>query len=182
MKNHDCCDEKSKPAKLGGLDPFIIGIISFTLIALIGVVYWGTRAGATAPQVQADTQASLAIESNRYDWGVIDINGGMASYSFPIRNQGETPLKLFNVTTSCMCTTAQLIGDSNQSEKFGMHEKSSAIFEVQPGETAQLLVEFDPAFHGPSGVGQISRTITLNTNDPGNSQLTFQLSANVVKN
>jgi len=62
-----------------------------------------------------------------------------------------------------------------------MHEKSSSVFEVKPGETAELLVEFDPAFHGPSGVGPITRTITMNTNDVKNPVLSFNLTANVVK-
>jgi len=70
---------------------------------------------------------------------------------------------------------------SQTSPKFKMHEKSSYVFEVNPGETAELIVEFDPAFHGPSGVGPITRTITMNTNDTKNSTLTFNLTGNVVK-
>ena len=81
-----------------------------------------------------------------------------------------------------MCTTAQLKTAEQSSKKFGMHQKNSSVFEVNPGETAELLVEFDPAFHGPSGVGMISRTITMNTNDTKNPTLEFSLTANVVKN
>jgi hypothetical protein len=80
-----------------------------------------------------------------------------------------------------MCTTAQLKTASKSSIKFKMHEKSSSIFEVEPGETAELIVEFDPAFHGPSGVGQITRTINMSTNDVNNSTLNFNLVGNVIK-
>ena len=80
-----------------------------------------------------------------------------------------------------MCTTAQLRTSGETSKKFGMHEKTANVFEVQPGETAEVVVEFDPLFHGPSGVGPINRTVTMNTNDSSQPQLSFQLAANVVK-
>ena len=63
-----------------------------------------------------------------------------------------------------------------------MHEKTPDVFEVKPGKTAELIVEFDPLFHGPSGIGPINRTITMDTNDANNSTLSFNLTANVVKN
>jgi len=80
-----------------------------------------------------------------------------------------------------MCTTAQLKTPEVISKKFVMHESSSDVIEVKPGETAELIVEFDPAFHGPSGVGLVTRTITMDTNDTKNSKLTFNLAGNVVK-
>ena len=91
-------------------------------------------------------------------------------------------LKLYNVKTSCMCNTAQLKTPDVTSKKFKMHEASTDVIEVKPGEAAELIVEFDPAFHGPSGVGPINRTITMDTNDVNNPTLSFNLTANVVKN
>lgn len=179
--NHDCCnpkDKKHNPKK--GPDSFLIGIIVVTALILGGVVFFGARMGATT-QVTADEQVSMAVAENRYDWGTIDINGGTVSKSFAVENKGSTPLKLYDVKTSCMCTTAQLKTAGQTSKKFGMHEKNSSVFEVNPGETAELIVEFDPAFHGPSGVGPISRTVTMNTNSEDNPTLSFQLAANVVK-
>lgn len=181
--SHDCCSpkaKKNKHQKSGGTDSFIIGIVVVTLLMLGGAVYFGSKMGTTT-QVSADSQVSLAVGENKYDWGTIDINGGVVSKTFAIENSSSAPLKLYDVKTSCMCTTAQLKTASRTSKKFGMHEKSTSVFEVKPGETAELLVEFDPAFHGPSGVGPISRTITLSTNDATNPELSFQLSANVVK-
>jgi len=80
-----------------------------------------------------------------------------------------------------MCTTAQLKTSEGTSKKFGMHESSTDVVKVKPGETAELIIEYDPAFHGPSGVGQITRIITMDTNDGKNSTLTFNLTGNVVK-
>lgn len=178
---HDCCNPnniKQNPKK--GSNSFLIGIVMITFLILGGVVFLGARLGATT-QVTADSQVNLAVVENRYDWGTIDINGGVVSKSFMIENNGSTTLKLYDPKTSCMCTTAQLKIDNQISKKFGMHEKSSSVFEVQPGKTAELIVVFDPAFHGPSGVGPISRTVTMNTNSEDNPTLSFQLAANVVK-
>lgn len=177
---HDCCKIDSKKPSKKGIDSFLIGIIVVTVLILGGAVYFGTKMGATT-QVTADTQVETQIGETKYDWGTIDINGGIVSKSFTIENSGTTPLKLYDVKTSCMCTTAQLKTASNSSKKFGMHEKNSSVFEVAPGESAEVLVEFDPLFHGPSGVGPISRTVTMNTNDASRPTLSFQLSANVVK-
>lgn len=180
---HDCCNSRKNPKNnksKKGVDTFLVGIVAFTLLALGGIVYLGIKIGAT-PQVATDQQTSINVDQLQHDWGTINMNDGVVSKTFAIENQGETTLKLYNTKTSCMCTTAQLKTANQVSKKFGMHEKSANIFEVQPGETAELLVEFDPAFHGPSGVGPISRTVTLNTNDSSHQTLSFKLTANVVK-
>lgn len=177
----DCCNPKNdKNIKKKGVDSFLVGIIVVTVIILGGAVYFGSKIGATS-QVTADSQVNMMVGENRYDWGTIDINGGIVSKDFKINNTSNSTLELYNVKTSCMCTTAQLKTASRISPKFKMHEKSSSVFEVKPGETAELIVEFDPAFHGPSGVGAITRIITMSTNDSKNSTLTFNLTGNVVK-
>jgi len=179
--NHDCCSPNNKKQNTKkGPDSFLVGIIVVTVLILGGAVYFGSKIGVTT-EVMTDTQVSMEVAENRFDWGAIDINGGIVSKSFAIENKGSTTLKLYDIRTSCMCTTAQLKTAEQSSKKFGMHEKNSSVFEVNPGETAELLVEFDPAFHGPSGVGMISRTITMNTNDTKNPTLEFSLTANVVK-
>lgn len=180
--NHDCCNKKDKQhATKTMIDPFIASVIGITVIVFGIVVFLGLRMNTTA-KISTDNQVRMEIAENTYDWGTIDIDGGIVSTSFTIENKGSTPLKLYDVKTSCMCTTAQLKNTEQRSKKFGMHEKSSSVFEVKPRETAQLVVEFDPAFHGPSGIGPISRTVTMNTNSVDNPSLTFQLAGNVVKN
>lgn len=181
--NHDCCSPTtSKGGKsMKKFDPFIVGIIGITVLILVVVIYFGSKMGATA-QVTTDTQVTLAVDSNKYDWGTIDYDGGMATKTFTIKNTSNSVLKLYDVQTSCMCTTAQLKTPQITSQKFKMHEASADIIAVNPGETAELIVEFDPAFHGPSGVGPVTRIITMSTNDTKNSTLTFNLMGNVIKN
>jgi len=178
---HDCCNTLNKKDIKGkGPDKFLLGVVAVTVLILALAVFFGSKMGETT-QVTTDTQVAISIDSNRYDWGTIDLNGGIVSKTFAIENNGVSPLKLYDIKTSCMCTTAQLKTSGQLSKKFGMHEKSSSVIEVNPGETAELIVEFDPAFHGPSGTGPINRTITMNTNDAKNPTLSFNLTANVVK-
>ncbi|MCA9343137.1 DUF1573 domain-containing protein [Candidatus Saccharibacteria bacterium] len=181
--SHDCCSPKhnKKLAAKKGIDPFLAGIGVVTVLLLVGAIFFGSKMGATAQDVEPDAEVAMSVAENTYDWGTVDYDGGIVSKTFAIENSGATPLKLFDVKTSCMCTTAQLKSASQTSKKFGMHEKSSSVFEVKPGEKAELVVEFDPAFHGPSGVGPINRTVTMTTNSTDNPTLAFQLTANVFK-
>jgi len=165
----------------GSIDPFVLTIVAITIVVLAGIVFLGSKSGAK-PKVTKDEQVKLTVGSKSHDWGDIDIQGGIVSKTFDIKNDGDDPLKLYDIKTSCTCTTAQVIVGDKKSKKFGMHEKTSVVVEVPPHQTAQLRVEFDPAFHGPDAVGQITRAVTLKTNDPINPDLVFQLAGNVVKN
>jgi len=53
--------------------------------------------------------------------------------------------------------------------------------ELLPGEQAQVEVVFDPAFHGPSGLGSITRQVVMDTSDPDRSRLEFSMRGLVVK-
>ena len=135
----------------------------------------------TSASVEVNDQAKVSVTNTSYDWGEIGINDGDAEAVFEIKNDGSETVKLYNVTTSCACTSAQLLLNDKSSPLFGMHSKSGYVMEVPAGETAKLKVVFDPDFHGPNGVGAISRQITVATNDPNKAELTFWLSAVVRK-
>jgi len=131
--------------------------------------------------VEKSDQAKAEAGETNYDWGEIKINGGNAEKVFLIKNTGTGPLILSSVSTSCMCTTAQVIINGKESPFFGMHQKSSWMGEVSAGREAELKIVFDPAFHGPSGVGVMTRQIEVATNDKNNPKLEFTLKGNVVK-
>lgn len=159
---------------------FIWVAISVAVALFIGgVVFWGDRGGED--NVSTVAGAKVSTNEQSHDWGKIPINDGNVTKQFNIANEGSEPLKLSNVNTSCMCTTAQLVRGSEKSPKFGMHGKSSYVMELMPGEQAQIEVVFDPAFHGSSGLGPITRQVVLNTSDPDHSRLQFSLRGIVVK-
>jgi len=179
--NHNCCTKPIKTKGINGeIDMFIVWIIIITVGILAVAIYFGTK---TKPinKITDSSEVSMTVDANTYDWGIIDYDGGIVSKNFSIKNTSETTLQLYNIKTSCMCTTAQIKTSEVTSRKFGMHEKTTDVIEVKPGETANLLVVFDPAFHGPSGIGPITRTVTMNTNSTKDSVLTFNLTGTVVK-
>ncbi len=155
----------------------VIGVIIGT-IALIGGGVWlaGTM---KQPDIVVSQDAIAEVEETSHDWGAIPLNGGKVNQSFTIKNTGTVPLQLHDILTSCMCTTAQVMINGQSSPEFGMHQKSAWVGEVPPGQEAQLTVTFDPAYHGPSGVGDITRQVKVETNDPNHPQLTFNLAAQV---
>ena len=157
---------------------FIVGIVIATLVILAGGVFLAVKMGS-GPQVTASPGAKSVTKVTSHDWGDVKMSEGKVTADFDIENQGSEILKLYNVTTSCMCTTAQLSYKGKKSPEFGMHDKSAYVLEVPAKETAKLTVVFDPAFHGPSGVGPITREINIKTNDPDRGELNFMLTGNV---
>ena len=164
---------------MGG-NKIFIAIAVITIFLLFGVVFAAGKMTNDA-KVATSSDAKVELSTTSYDWGEIGINNGQAEAVFEIKNIGSQTLKLFNATTSCACTTAQLQVGDKLSPLFGMHTKSAYVTDVPPGETAKVKAVFDPLFHGPNGLGPISRQVTLSTNDPGNPSLTLLLSAVVIK-
>lgn len=159
---------------------FVIWTIIITLFIMVGGVLAATNLGNQTEIVESP-DAKLSLAQTDHDWGDIDIQGGVVEATFPITNSGESTLKLYNVTTSCACTSATLTLGDMTSSPFGMHSKSKYVMEVPPGETAVVTAVFDPLFHGPDAVGAITREVTLETNDATHKVLTFNITANVVK-
>jgi archaellum component FlaG (FlaF/FlaG flagellin family) len=159
---------------------FIISIVAVSFIILAAGIFFVSRM-EESPKVIASQDAKAKVEKKEYDWGEIKLNGGDVKKTFTIKNTGTDTLQLVNVKTSCMCTTARVKINGESSPFFGMHAKSSWLGEVAPGEKAELEVIFDPAYHGPSGVGPITREVVVETNDAKNKIITFKLEANVVR-
>ena len=130
--------------------------------------------------IEQIAEAKAVVSSKTHSWGDIPIKGGDAEAEFTIANEGTSALKLFNVVTSCTCTTAQIEADGRKSPKFDMHSKSSYVLEVPAGGEAKLKVVFDPAFHGPQGVGVMDRQVKMETNDATRPDLMFVLDGTVI--
>lgn len=159
----------------------IIGFIILTGVILGGGIFLLSSSGSGPAQITVSRNAKAEVSEKTFDWGNIPYSGGNATKTFTIKNIGSDTLKLTGVKTSCVCTKAQAIIDGKTSPYFSMHSTSAWTGEVTPGKEAQLTVIFDPAFHGPSGVGPIERLVSLETNDVQNPSLEFSLKGVVVK-
>jgi len=158
----------------------IIGFVMGVLVIIVGGYGLISFTNKT-PQVHTTALARVEVLGEMsHDWGTIGIDNGVVKNTFKVKNTGSEPLQLFNMSTSCMCTTAQIRVGDKLSPTFGMHTRSSYISQVPAGETAEIIVTFDPAFHGPSGTGPITRQILVETNDKLNPQLSFTAEALVV--
>lgn len=154
----------------------IVWVIVFSVIIMVGGVFINAKV-STPRNVSFNNNAKLQVDKTSYDWGNISMQKGKVEATFSIENTGVGDLKLYNVSTSCHCTTAQLFLNGVGSPLFGMNTKSAYVMVVPKGAKAELKVVFDPAFHGPNGVGAISRRILVSTNDSSNAQLEFSLTA-----
>ncbi len=159
----------------------IILLALVTILILGGGVILISGISTTSTGIMTSTKAKAIAPVMEYAWGNIPYAGGYATKSFSIKNTGTEVLKLTNVKTSCHCTKANLTIDGKDSPYFGMSGVSSWIGEVAPGKEAKLNVVFDPAFHGPQGIGPVERYVSVETNDASKSKLTFTLTGTVIK-
>jgi hypothetical protein len=160
--------------KPSGANKMLYGLVAISVVAIGFGIYQSQQKAVTAQaapaapvQVAAQQPGVLISSRANYDFGTISMGAGKVSTTYRIKNQGAAPLALDKIYTSCMCTEATLITASGRKQgPFGMpgHGPLKAVSgQLAPGETALLEVVFDPAAHGPSGVGRIERVITVET-------------------
>jgi len=101
----------------------------------------------------------VELPSVEYDFGTIPPDPEVA-HVFAVQNRGSADLEIWNLVTSCGCTTAEL---------------SSSV--IPPGQRADLLVTFDPDFHPTEG--EVTRLVWFATNDPAQPWVEVRLSAAV---
>lgn len=160
-------------------------IIGIALVAMLAILLTGKMASAfiewrKESQNRPSGEGAIEINNPEYDAGDVRMSGGLITHAFEVKNTGKGYLKISGIWTSCHCTTAMLKVDGKESPKFGMDRSpSSWSQEIAPGQTGQLEVIFDPAYHGHQGMGAIVREIYLSTNDPKNKTAKVSLIANV---
>lgn len=113
------------------------------------------------PMVSAGTSALAAVE-NSFDFGSISMADGKVQRSFAVQNTGSESAAITRMYTSCMCTSASIVKGDERLGPFGMQGHGfipRMNMMLAPGETAEVIVTFDPAAHGPAGVGTIARTV-----------------------
>lgn len=119
----------------------------------------------------------LTIEGeNSYDFGAISMAKGEVSHQFKLKNTGEAAVVIEKMYTSCMCTTAALTVHGKRFGPYGMpgHGVIPKINQaIEKNEEAIVEVVFDPAAHGPAGIGRIQRVVTIENNTGQPVELQF---------
>ncbi len=117
----------------------------------------GTTPAATTPAATTDPNAAAAavpsgptttiqFMEEEFNFGTIN-QGDVVSHTFKFKNTGSEPLVITDAKASCGCTVPKKPNDP-----------------VAPGETGELVVEFNSA--GKSGAQTKQVTVTANTNPP----------------
>lgn len=160
-------------------------IIAALVVAVIAAKPDGRTAAPSAASIApvatpARTSQGLVARETHFDFGSISMAAGKVSYRYWLRNEGAAPVTIQRIHTSCMCTTATLVKGLRVIGRYGMagHGPMPDVNEsLAPGEEAYVDVAFDPAAHGPAGLGRTERVVTIERS--GGAPMQFGFVANV---
>ena len=131
------------------------------LLTVLTMAGCGPTATAEPPAAApaANGAPQLAADATRLDLGEV-VNGVVVERDVAVRNDGDAPLVVTEVLTTCGCTTAAL-----------------EPMTLAPGEAGNLHIIFDSGAHGPELTGPIMRRVILVSNDPILPEATVDLQA-----
>lgn len=114
--------------------------------------------------------SQIEITPANYDIGRVVMKDGIIIREYEIKNNSSEILRLKKITTSCMCTRAQVVAGDKKTRLYAM-EMGGAVnpvidFDIPANSTAKLIVKFDPAAHGIQGTGPVERVVWLTFVDP----------------
>lgn len=130
------------------------------LFVLLGAVVWSAACGGgeVAGGVPRIAPASLSLELGDMP------NGEIAERELVVRNDGDAPLVVDTITTSCGCTTAAL-----------------EPMTIAPGTSGILRITFDSGAHGPDLRGPLLREVMIASNDPATPEVVVSVTANILE-
>lgn len=157
--------------------------IILILISVLGIIGFAVFISGSDKNSKASLTetigAKISVDHNFKTVGDIGYSKGILYHSFPVKNSGTKNLEIANLTSSCACTKTFLRINGKDGPSFGMKGMSAPSSWkgiIKPGERGEIIAAFDPTYHGPQGVGEISRTVSFETNDPDNTyvELSFE--------
>lgn len=160
-------------------------LTAVVIAAGLGLLFWlgqiNVRRSGRPFKQPAVLNSSLVSDKMLYDFGTISMADGVVRQDFRIKNISSAPIMIEKMYTSCMCTIAEFMMGDRRMGPFGMPGHGVPVpflrQTIGPGEEAIIAVNFDPAAHGPAGVGRIERLVYLENG--GQPLLTLAIRANV---
>lgn len=157
-----------------------IPIATLVISVILVVGFAALLGGKKDEEVIVAGQKIEGVEVNptSYDLGEVPINGGLVTKEYEVKNTTGNILKLKKIATSCMCTKASFELGETKTKFFGMEghgDKNPPVnIEIPDGQSGKVVVQFDPAAHGPRGAGPFDRIVYLTFSDPaGVKELKF---------
>jgi hypothetical protein len=155
--------------------PVKFPIGKFAIVMAIAVVCILIVVFAIPQLTKPVTEPVFSIDRTTHDFGIIGVE--TVSTNFTITNDGDKDLWLYNISTSCDCTTATLFYKGQASPTFKMTNNPSYKFRIHASETVRLQVTLDSSYFQQSGI--VYRQVHLSTNDKEHSNIEITLTANV---
>lgn len=144
-------------------------LIIIATVFIFGFLAWLGQSNSRQNKPSSDFSSKspdkiFFADSYFYDFGTISMAAGKVSHVFKIKNISDETIKTKRLYTSCMCTKATFSKSGEKSGPFDMpgHSFIPPLKKIiNPDEEFEVIVEFDPAAHGPAGIGPIEREIYL---------------------
>ena len=114
---------------------------------------------SSSPEASTLKAPRMILNENQHDFGTVK-EGQVLDLKVAFKNTGDGELKIGDVKTSCGCTAA-VVSNKN----------------ISPGGAGELRIELDTA----NREGKITRTVTVNSNDPVQPAQTITLFVNIDK-
>lgn len=154
----------------------------FMVAVAVGILIWVAGTDKNSPNnlsgdVTKGIASDLTIDEKFFDFGKISMAAGVVSHEFKIKNEGAENVTISQIYTSCMCTQASYTKGDVKFGPFGMAGHGfvpKLNTKLAPGEEAVIKVDFDPAAHGPAGVGPIDRVVYVFPKDSKPVELKFK--------
>ena len=143
-----------------------IGVAIFIIGGIILLSNFSSQSDDIANKT-ASSRGILTPNETTFDFGTISMAAGKVTHTYKIKNSSSEAVAINKIYTSCMCTSASIMNGSEKKGPFGMPGHTfipSIDEEVKPSEEVTIEAVFDPAAHGPAGVGRVERVITLENN------------------
>jgi hypothetical protein len=168
----------SKTGKRTSHLPLIAGIV--LIVSAMAIAIFAAKPGLESGAPQAAPAAGIGVASNAvaatraaralqarepyFEFGPVSMAAGKVKHRYWLRNESTAPVEIRRIYTSCMCTTATFVKGMRVVGTYGMpgHGPLPDVNEtLAPNEAAYIDAVFDPAAHGPAGLGHTERVITV---------------------
>jgi len=139
------------------------GIMIIIVLVIGGFFFWRLIPPKNGPIIR--------ITPDKYDFKIVSQSEGTVSTTLSITNDGNEPLVLTKMATSCGCTSASVVYAGVEGPKFGMamHGTNPKDWKqvLQPGDSAELKIYYNPNVHKEMR-GAFARSVMIYSNDPRN--------------
>lgn len=116
-------------------------------VVILGIGFFlGSVDLSTVQAIETNKSPQIRISPESWDFGKVT-EFKTQTHNFEVKNMGNEVLSIKNVSTTCNCTKAEISQNK-----------------LEPGETAELEVSFEPDL--TNAQGKLKRNIYIESNDP----------------